>query len=130
MGKRKTTSTNFINMEKLVDFCGVMYSIDMLGGRWKLAILYKLEKRTRRFKELKEHIPGISDRMLTLHLQELEKHGLVIRTVYAEVPPRVEYTLSESARKLAPIWQQLESWGAEHRALIEHPAITEHPIST
>lgn len=123
MGKRKTTSTNFLNMKTLVDFCGVMYSIDMLGGRWKMAILYKLEKRTLRFRELKELIPGISDRMLTLHLQELEKNGLVIRTVYAEVPPKVEYTLSDSARKLAPIWQQLEDWGQHHRAITEHQVI-------
>lgn len=115
MGKRKLTSTNTINLEKLVDFCGVMYAIDMLGGRWKLAILYKLEKRMMRFRELKSLLPGISDRMLTLHLQELEKSGLVIRTAYAEVPPRVEYRLADIARKLTPIWQQLEDWGREHR---------------
>lgn len=116
MGKRKITSTNSLNLQKLVDFCGVVYAIDILGGRWKLVILYKLEKRTLRFHELKKRIPDISDRMLTLHLQELEKSGLVIRTVYPEVPPRVEYSLSESARKLAPIWKQLEEWGWQHRA--------------
>lgn len=119
MGKRKPTSTNAQNLRNLVDFCGAVYAIDVLGGRWKLVILYKLEKRTMRFSELKEHIPDISDRMLTLHLQELEKSGLVVRKVYAEVPPRVEYTLSESARKLAPIWQQLEDWGLQHRAVME-----------
>jgi len=68
--------------------------------------------------ELKRLIPGISDRMLTLHLQELEKSGLVIRTAYAEVPPRVEYSLSDSARKLAPIWQQLEEWGTQHKEIM------------
>jgi DNA-binding HxlR family transcriptional regulator len=119
MGKRKTTSTNSINLKNLVDFCGAVYAIDVIGGRWKLVILYKLAKRTMRFTELKEHIPDISDRMLTLHLQELEKSGLVIRTAYAEIPPRVEYTLSESARKLAPIWLQLEEWGLQHRELME-----------
>lgn len=119
MGKRKTTSTNSINLKNLVDFCGAVYAIDVIGGRWKLVILYKLAKRTMRFTELKEHIPDISDRMLTLHLQELEKSGLVIRTAYAEIPPRVEYTLSESARKLAPIWLQLEEWGLQHRGLME-----------
>jgi DNA-binding HxlR family transcriptional regulator len=124
MGKRKPTSTNAQNLRNLVDFCGAVYAIDVLGGRWKLVILYKLEKRTMRFSELKEHIPDISDRMLTLHLQELEKSGLVIRTVYAEIPPRVEYTLSESARKLAPIWQQLEEWGLQHRAVMVEAAVT------
>ena len=125
MGKRKPTSTNAQNLKNLVDFCGAVYAIDVLGGRWKLVILYKLEKRTLRFNELKDHIPGISDRMLTLHLQELEKSGLVIRKVYAEIPPKVEYTLSESARKLAPIWQQLEEWGAQHRAVMEEAATPE-----
>lgn len=124
MGKRKPTSTNAQNLRNLVDFCGAVYAIDVLGGRWKLVILYKLEKRTMRFSELKEHIPDISDRMLTLHLQELEKSGLVVRKVYAEVPPRVEYTLSESARKLAPIWQQLEDWGLQHRAVMEEAEVT------
>lgn len=119
MGKRKTTSTNSLNLQKLIDFCGVMYAIDMLGGRWKLIILYKLAKGTLRFRELKQLIPDISDRMLTLHLQEMEKHGLIIRTAYAEVPPRVEYTMSESARKLMPIWKQLENWGLEHKHMMD-----------
>lgn len=125
MSKRKPTSTNAQNLRNLVDFCGAVYAIDVLGGRWKLVILYKLEKRTMRFSELKEHIPDISDRMLTLHLQELEKSGLVIRTVYAEIPPRVEYTLSESARRLAPVWRQLEEWGLQHRAVMEGTAATQ-----
>jgi len=119
MGKRKTTSTNHINREKLIDFCGMMYAIDLLAGRWKWIILYKLEKRTRRFSELKKIIPGITDRMLTLHLQELERDGLVERTVYAEVPPRVDYQLTQSAQLLIPIWQQLENWGVTHKDIQE-----------
>ncbi|MCL4641048.1 MULTISPECIES: winged helix-turn-helix transcriptional regulator [Olivibacter] len=115
MSKRKPTSTNSINREKLIDFCGMMYAVDMLGGRWKLIILYKLEKKTLRFSELKKIIPGITDRMLTLHLQELERDGLVERTVYAEVPPRVDYRLTASAQALIPIWQQLEQWGVAHK---------------
>lgn len=120
MGKRKLTSTNSLNLKKLVDFCGMVYAVDMLGGRWKMVILYKLEKKTMRFGELKQRIPDISDRMLTLHLQELEKDGLITRTAYAEIPPRVEYSLSDSARKLAPIWKQLEEWGIEHRNTLEN----------
>jgi DNA-binding HxlR family transcriptional regulator len=119
MGKRKPTSTNNINREKLIDFCGMIYAIDILGGRWKLLILYKLEGKTLRFGELKKHIPNITDRMLTLHLQSLEKNGLVVRTVYAEVPPRVEYHLSESARQLIPVWKQLEHWGLAHKAVMD-----------
>lgn len=117
MAKRKTTSTNTINREMLSDFCGMIYAIDILGGRWKLTILYKLEKKTLRFSELKKVIPNITDRMLTLHLRELERDGLIERAVYAEVPPRVEYSLSASARALIPIWQKLEHWGIAHKAL-------------
>jgi DNA-binding HxlR family transcriptional regulator len=115
MARRKLTSTNTANREKLMSFCGITYAIDILGGRWKLLILYKLEGRVLRFTELKKHLPNITDRMLTLHLQELEKNGLVLRTVHAEVPPRVEYQLSDSAVQLAPIWKQLEQWGLGHK---------------
>jgi DNA-binding HxlR family transcriptional regulator len=119
MAKRKEASTNSLNREKLMAFCGVTYAIELLGGRWKLLILYKLEKKTLRFIELKKKLPGITDRMLTLHLRELEKSGLISRTVYAEVPPRVEYNLTAIARRLIPVWQMLEQWGLEHRQLLE-----------
>jgi len=122
MSKRKPTSTNTINRETLIGFCGAVYAIDILAGRWKLLILYKLEGRVLRFGELKKRLPNITDRMLTLHLQELEKNGLIVRTVYAEVPPRVEYHLSESARQLAPVWKQLERWGLDHKAVMEKEA--------
>jgi len=115
MSMRKTTSTNNINREKLIDFCGMMYAVDLLGGRWKLIILYKLGKGPLRFSELKKIIPGITDRMLTLHLKELEQSGLIDRTIYAEVPPRVDYRLTNSAELLIPVWQQLEHWGLAHK---------------
>lgn len=127
MAKRKTTSTNMLNRKTLVNFCGMVYATDILGGRWKLLILYKLGARTLRYNELKKRIPAVTDRMLTLHLQELEKDGLITRTVYAAVPPRVEYQLTESAQLLIPIWQQLEQWGLQHRAIMEtdqQPAAT------
>lgn len=123
MSKRKTASTNNINREKLIDFCGMMYAVDLLSGRWKLIILYKLGKGTLRFTELKKIIPGITDRMLTLHLKELERDGLVERTAYAEVPPRVDYRLSTSAAALIPVWQQLEHWGLAHKENQEEKAI-------
>lgn len=115
MAKRKETSTNSINREHIADVCGMAYAIDILAGRWKLKILYKLETKTLRFGELKKIIPEITDRMLTLHLQELERDGLIRRAVYAEVPPRVEYSLTESAIQLIPIWDQLNVWGHAHR---------------
>lgn len=117
MAKRKETSTNHLNREHINEVCGMAYAIDMLAGRWKLKILYKLENKTLRFRELKERIPHITDRMLTLHLQELEADGLISRTVYAEVPPRVEYQLTESAILLIPVWDQLNEWGHQHREM-------------
>lgn len=122
MGKRKENSTNTINRERLIGFCGMVYAIDILGGRWKLLILYKLEGKTLRFSDLRKRLPNVTDRMLTLHLQELEKDGLIVRTVYAEVPPRVEYHLSESAQQLIPVWKQLEQWGVSHKAVMDKEA--------
>jgi DNA-binding HxlR family transcriptional regulator len=115
MAARKPTSTNTRNREALDSFCGMTYALNLLGGRWKLLILYKLEKRPRRFSELKKTLPHITDRMLTLQLRELEHDGLIARTVYAEVPPRVEYALTPSALALSPIWKGLEAWGDAHR---------------
>lgn len=124
MAKRKPTSTNTQNREKLNNICGVTYAINILGGRWKLLILYKLDNKTLRFVEIKKKIPDISDRMLTLHLKELERDGLISREVYAEVPPRVEYKLTESAQSLMPIWKQLEYWGLSHRDIQEQAPVT------
>lgn len=119
MSKRKITSTNNQNRRKLIATCGMIYAMDILAGRWKLFILYKLKNNKLRFSEIKQLIPEITDRMLTLHLKELEEDGLILRTIYPEVPPRVEYELTESAQSLVPVWQQLERWGLAHRELQE-----------
>lgn len=115
MRTRKETSSNNINRQTMGDLCGMIYAMNILSGRWKLLILFKLENRVLRFGEIKQLIPQISERMLTLQLKELERDQLVRRTVYAEVPPRVEYELTESAIALAPTWKQLNEWGMMHR---------------
>ena len=119
MGTRKTTSTNTRNRAVLAQACSMTYALNLVGGRWKLAILCKLYKRTLRFGELKKTLYPITDRMLTLQLRELEQDGLVTRAVFAEVPPRVEYTLTASAQALSPIWKGLEVWGNAHRQINE-----------
>jgi DNA-binding HxlR family transcriptional regulator len=130
MAARKPTSTNSRNRVALDEFCGMTYALNLLGGRWKLLIIYKLGKRTQRFSELKKTIPHITDRMLTLQLRELERDGLVVRTVFAEVPPRVEYALTASARALSPSLHSLEAWGDEHQqATKSTPAQIEGPVS-
>ncbi len=118
MTARKDNSTNKFNEEIILNYCNTMYSIFKIGGRWKMMILCELKSGKLRFGELKKCIPNITERMLTLQIRELEKDLLVKRTVYAEVPPRVDYQLSEIAVKLIPIWDMLDIWGAEHRFLI------------
>lgn len=118
MGKRKQNSTNSIN-EQYITECDLTYAICKIGGRWKLLILCKLEHGKLRFSELRNQINGITERMLTLQLRELEREGLVKRTVYAEVPPRVDYELTQIACQLIPIWKQLSDWGNKHKKLVQ-----------
>jgi len=86
----------------------------MLSGKWKLEIMWLLNQRIYRFGELRKAIPGITQHMLTASLRELEKDGLVTRTVFAEVPPRVEYEITTKARGLGPTMQALTTWWEEH----------------
>lgn len=86
----------------------------LLSGKWKLEIMWLLNQRTYRFGELRKAIPGISQHMLTAQLRELEMDGLVLRTVFAEVPPRVEYEITAKARGLGPAMQALTAWWNEY----------------
>ncbi|QNK61361.1 winged helix-turn-helix transcriptional regulator [Pedobacter sp. PAMC26386] len=119
MGKIKENSTNNMNRKHIINDCDLTYSVCMIGGRWKLLILCRLETGKLRFSELRREICNITERMLTLQLRELENDGIIKRTVYAEVPPRVEYELTEIGKELIPIWGQLSKWGTKHRALIK-----------
>lgn len=119
MGTRKENSTNSINEQYITQECDLTYAVCKIGGRWKLLILCKLENGKLRFSEIRRRISGITERMLTLQLREMEKEGLVKRTVYAEVPPRVDYELTAIAEELVPIWKQLDHWGEKHRELIQ-----------
>lgn len=85
-------------------------AFSMLSGKWKLEIMWLLHQRTHRFGELRKGIPGITQHMLTTQLRELEADGLVLRTVFAEVPPRVEYEMTDKARGLGPTMQALTAW--------------------
>jgi DNA-binding HxlR family transcriptional regulator len=90
--------------------------LQLLSGRWKARLLWKLHLReTWRFGELRRALPGVTPRMLTRRLRELERDGLVRRRVYAVVPPRVEYSLSPFGRTLDPVFRSLAAWGEDHR---------------
>ena len=91
-------------------------SLGMITGRWKLEILWLLNQRTHRFGELRRALPGITQHMLTVQLRELESDGLVKRTIYAEVPPRVEYKITSAANGIRPVIQAILDW-AEQRQL-------------
>ncbi|MEU0565143.1 helix-turn-helix domain-containing protein [Nonomuraea sp. NPDC005983] len=101
--------------ETTSDECAVEIAMEVLGGRWKLAILKRLLTGTHRFGELKRAMPGITQRMLTRQLREMEADGLVVRDVYREVPPKVEYSLTETGRSLEHIADLLDDWGRWYR---------------
>jgi DNA-binding HxlR family transcriptional regulator len=95
--------------------CPVVSAIGVLGGKWTIIILYQLRGKTLRFGELKRLIPKITQKMLTHQLRDLEANKLITRKVYAEVPPRVEYTPTELADKLNPVLDLLCQWGEEYQ---------------
>ncbi len=95
--------------------CAVETTLDLIDGKWKGVILYHLQDGTQRFGELRKRMPGITQRMLTKQLRALEEDNLVVRKVYAEVPPRVEYRLSDVGESLRPVIDILKAWGETHR---------------
>jgi DNA-binding HxlR family transcriptional regulator len=117
MSKIKETSTNFANKQALADECSEAYASNIIGGQWALVICSWLLNGKLRFGELKNRLPNITERMLTLQLRKLEENKIVRRTVYAEVPPRVEYELTPIGYELKPIIKQLEKWGEKHKNL-------------
>jgi DNA-binding HxlR family transcriptional regulator len=94
--------------------CAVEAALGVIGGRWKGVVLYWLLKEKKRFGELRRQLPNCSARVLTLQLRELERDGLVKRTVYAEVPPRVDYELTAFGRSLEPVLLGLRDWGQRY----------------
>jgi len=91
--------------------CSVEATLDVIGGRWKGVILFHLLSGTKRFNELQRLVSGCTQRMLTLQLRELERDGVVLRTVYAQVPPKVEYSLTDFGQSLEPILLLMRDWG-------------------
>lgn len=108
---RKENSTNSINRETLINKCPVNFTLELIGGRWKTLILFNLQEKPLRFSELKRALPGVTEKMLTQQLRELEADKLVTRMVYAEVPPRVEYSLTDLGKSLRPVMNNIAQWG-------------------
>lgn len=98
--------------------CPVATTVGLIGNKWKLLILRNLLAGTQRFGELRKTIPGISQKVLTDNLRSMEEDGILIRKAYPEVPPRVEYSLSELGDTMRPIIKAMESWGLGYQALV------------
>lgn len=99
--------------------CPVELTLMLISNRWKVLILRDLMDGTKRFGELKKSIGSISQKVLTSNLRAMEEQGLVNRKVYAEVPPRVEYTLTETGHSLRPILESMHHWGDTYRAKLQ-----------
>lgn len=95
--------------------CPVATTVQLIGSKWKLLIMRNLLKRPWRFNELRRDLNGISQKVLTDSLRSMEEDGIITRTVYPEVPPRVEYALSDLGESMRPIIQAMEQWGTEYK---------------
>jgi len=95
--------------------CPVETTLTLIGDKWKVLILRDLMNGTKRFGELKKSIGSVTQKVLTANLRDMEEKGLLTRKVYAEVPPRVEYTLSETGYSLGPVLCAMKVWGTEYK---------------
>ena len=102
-------------MLKILPDCPVEVTLSLIGNKWKVLILRELLEGTKRFSELKRALSGVTQKMLTQQLRDMEESGLVIRTVYPVVPPKVEYSLSATGESLRPVLDALRVWGEGYR---------------
>ena len=102
--------------ENRLPACPVETTLTLIGDKWKVLILRDLMDGTKRFGQLMKSIGNVSQKVLTSQLRDMEKNGLVIRKVYAEVPPKVEYSLTDLGRSLKPILDAMRSWGEDYKA--------------
>lgn len=96
--------------------CPVATTVQLLGSKWKLLIMRNLLQRPWRFNELKKSLDGISQKVLTDSLRSMEADGIIVRTVYPEVPPKVEYALSELGESMRPILDSMRDWGMNYKS--------------
>jgi DNA-binding HxlR family transcriptional regulator len=125
---RKQNSSNSINEKRIVATCGMGYARSLIGGRWKSNILWRLLINGRmRYSAIRKLIPDISERMLVSQLRELESNQLLTRIIYPEVPPRVEYELTELGYSMKPMLQSISDWGEMHRNRVENITLSQLP---
>ena len=105
-----------VSVGKELPACPVETTLTLISDKWKVLILRDLMPGTKRFGELKKSLGSVSQKVLTAQLREMEQSGLLVRTVYPEVPPRVEYTLTELGQSLKPILDAMQNWGEAYKA--------------
>ena len=105
--------------EKELPACPVETTLSLIGNKWKVLILRDLITGTKRFGELKKSLGAVSQKVLTAQLRDMEADGLITRTVYAEVPPRVEYSLSEIGESMQPILDAMQVWGNDYKSKMD-----------
>lgn len=99
---------------QITDRCPVEATLEMIGGKYKALILWHLSERKMRFSELKKAIPNATPKMLTQQLRELETHNLIYREVFPVIPPKVEYSLTQTGKSLIPVLESMRDWGAAY----------------
>jgi len=112
----KIASDYSAKIDRLRENCPVRAALDVVSGRWKPSILFELKSGPRRYSDLQCSMTGISAQALTVQLRQLEADGILTRTVYAEVPVRVEYSLTDHGASLSTLMDSLEDWGLQHLA--------------
>jgi len=112
---KKETSSNSINASAIIIKCSLAYTISLIGGRWKPTILWQLLNSKMRYNELRKSIPEASERILVAQLRELERDGLIQRIVFAQVPPRVEYEVTDHGLTMKSLLLEMENWGNGHK---------------
>ena len=106
-------------MKRRTSRCPAEFTLAMIGGRWKIPLIFHLLSGAKRFSELSRALGGVTQKMLTQQLREMERHGLVERKIYAQVPPKVEYSLTPLGRSLQPVVDAMCRWGELHGAPAE-----------
>ncbi len=112
---RKLSSTNLENEKRLEDSCGLTYAMLLIKGRWTINVLWRIYNGDKRYGKIKKEIEGISEKMLTQRLRDLEKMGLIRRKDFKEIPPKVEYSLTPSGESFIPVIITISDWGDKVR---------------
>ena len=111
---RKKSSTNYENQKSIIADCPITSTLQQIGGRWKLIIIWNLKNEPLRYSILKKRIPNISEKMLTQQLKSLVEHGWVVRKDFGEIPPRTEYKLTDLGMSFIPVMNQIYDWGIKN----------------